>query len=349
MRKLLSMILAALFFAAQAGAQNVRINEGPSFGEITIGSTIVGSGTATRILFVGTGPVLDDSALLIFDEAAIRLTVGTGSGTSAGWHMGYGAASGVSGLYSTAVTPDAQNAALFALSTATYLNAPSGGTVHVAVNTISKMNVVGTAGSGPAITAGTAADNTPRALSASQTWTDGTSGNIAVVVNVDQGATGTGTGKLLSLQSGASGTTDVFNVNQAGTVSAASFTSASNYDVAASSYITFLGRVILRSPADSVLQIGNNAESALAYLSPVSTGILGIGTGASGSFAGRVKATSAIIAGTTIANLNASPTAGEIATITDQTAACPAKGVAPTAGGALVCVVYYTGAAWAGI
>jgi len=41
--------------------------------------------------------------------------------------------------------------------------------------------------------------------------------------------------------------------------------------------------------------------------------------------------------------------AGAIAHVTDQTAACPAKGVAPTAGGALICPVFYNGSAWVGL
>lgn len=41
-------------------------------------------------------------------------------------------------------------------------------------------------------------------------------------------------------------------------------------------------------------------------------------------------------------------TIGMIAYVTDQTAACPALGVAPTAGGALKCRVWYNGTAWVG-
>ena len=40
---------------------------------------------------------------------------------------------------------------------------------------------------------------------------------------------------------------------------------------------------------------------------------------------------------------------GMVAYVTDQITACPAKNVAPTAGGALKCTVFYNGTAWVGI
>lgn len=43
-----------------------------------------------------------------------------------------------------------------------------------------------------------------------------------------------------------------------------------------------------------------------------------------------------------------SGTIGMLAYVTDQSAACPALGVAPTAGGALKCRVWYNGSAWVG-
>ena len=65
--------------------------------------------------------------------------------------------------------------------------------------------------------------------------------------------------------------------------------------------------------------------------------------------AGNVSTAGQVVAGAfAIASL---PTgvSGAIAVVTDQTVACPAKGVAPTAGGAFVCPVFYTGAAWVGL
>ena len=174
MRKILSTILAALLFAAQASAQNVRINEGPSFGEITIGSTIVGSGTATRILFVGTGPVLADSALFTVDTTNKLLTVGlTSGGTSTGVVLGYLGSSGNAGIWpSTASAFNNTTAALYMNTTQTVLNVAAGGTIyHIIGDSAVKYTQVATAGAGPSITAGPATTDVA-ALSLTRTNND---------------------------------------------------------------------------------------------------------------------------------------------------------------------------------
>ena len=78
--------------------------------------------------------------------------------------------------------------------------------------------------------------------------------------------------------------------------------------------------------------------------SRISAGVWGAGTGAAGSFAGRIKLTSAIAAGVTVANLNAAPTTGEIQSVTDSLA--PVAGAAVAAGGAAKALVWYNGAQW---
>ena len=89
-------------------------------------------------------------------------------------------------------------------------------------------------------------------------------------------------------------------------------------------------------------------------LSRISAGLVGVGTGAAGSFAGSLKLTTltldglAVTKGYTVATLPAGVT-GAICHVTDQLTAVAAKGVAPTGGGAVNCVVYYNGAAWVGI
>lgn len=58
--------------------------------------------------------------------------------------------------------------------------------------------------------------------------------------------------------------------------------------------------------------------------------------------------TTPMLVGYAVASLPAG-TIGMLAYVTDQVTACPAKGVAPTNGGALKCVVLYNGTAWVGI
>ena len=87
------------------------------------------------------------------------------------------------------------------------------------------------------------------------------------------------------------------------------------------------------APAGSYI-LYNNSDGKLAYTVAPATGNV--------SFAAL-----AVSKSYAIASLPTGVT-GAIATITDQAAACPAKGVAPTAGGAIICPVFYNGAAWVG-
>ncbi len=65
------------------------------------------------------------------------------------------------------------------------------------------------------------------------------------------------------------------------------------------------------------------------------------------SFAGPTFTTPPLLPGYAIASLP-SGTIGMQAYVTDQSVACPALAVAPTAGGAIKCRVWYNGTAWVG-
>ena len=84
--------------------------------------------------------------------------------------------------------------------------------------------------------------------------------------------------------------------------------------------------------------------NSITNVSWISNGLVGIGTGAQGSFAGRLKLTSAIAVGVAVASLNAAPTTGEIQSVTDSLA--PALGATVAAGGAAKALVWYNGANW---
>jgi len=92
--------------------------------------------------------------------------------------------------------------------------------------------------------------------------------------------------------------------------------------------------------ADGAFRLGSTDTS----LSRISAGVTGVGTGAAGSFAGRLKLTSAIAAGVAVASLNAAPTTGEVQSVTDALA--PALGATVAAGGAAKALVWYNGANW---
>ena len=186
------------------------------------GSTITG-GATTQVLF-NSGGFVSSSANLTFTDTLINsgpgMKVGTSNGTSAGWYIGY-VSSGLSGLYPTSVTPSGVgNAAVYSNGAYLALSSPSASDiVYIQNGGNAKATFSGIAGAGLGITAGIAATNAPRALSVSQTWTDGTSSNIGIVGNFDMGATGTATGDLLQLNAGPDATTKAFAVSNLGGLS----------------------------------------------------------------------------------------------------------------------------------
>jgi hypothetical protein len=113
----------------------------------------------------------------------------------------------------------------------------------------------------------------------------------------------------------------------------------SNYSQAVSFFNTYMLAWASTGDANGTLDTS---------LSRISAGLVGLGTGAAASFAGRLKLTSTIVAATTVAALNASPTVGEISTVNDALAVT-AKGATVAAGGAAVSVVVWNGANWVGI
>jgi len=220
---------------------------------------------------------------------------GTGATTNAGLIVGYCGTSGFGCTYATTVTPGTNNYALAAGSALTILNAPASGTVQIGQNGVAKANFVDGAGRGMDITAGTTATNANRALSISQTWTDGTSSNIGIVGNFDMGATGTATGKLLSLQAGAAGTTEVFYTAQTGQVGATQYSALS-----AVSGTVLLGSTVSTSAfmgvrdggVTTVRNVGaygwvsnDNAGSGTVdtYISRPAAGIISFDTGTAGN------------------------------------------------------------------
>ena len=247
---------------------------------------------------IGMGASYATTDIILSRYAAKQLMIsgdGVGATTNSGWIIGYeGTNSGYSAMWSSNVTPTISNYALRVTGGDTSVGASVSGTaqVNLAPNNSVKLKVDSTAGYGASIIAGTSADNTQRALSISQGWTDGTTGNIGIVGNFDMGATGTATGKLLSLQAGAAGTTEVLSVNQAGQLTSGGLVSSiwqgQYWNTVDNSYtalenITANGNVKVHG----VLHIGNVTTNGI---SQVSAGVIGVGTGAAGSTAGTLRA-----------------------------------------------------------
>lgn len=145
----------------------------------------VSGGTAGCILYVdSSGNLKANDANLTYDATNIRLTVGTGSGAAAGWTLGNGA-NGYGFIWGTAVgTLSGTNYSLYADATTTELNSPSSPLI-LSVANVTKVSISGTAGAGPAITAGTAVTDVA-ALSITRT-----NNNAAVATGVDINITDT--------------------------------------------------------------------------------------------------------------------------------------------------------------
>lgn len=173
------------------------------------GSIVVGAGAG--------GAPLTYTNLTYTETSGPRLQVGSGSGTSAGWILGYFNTSGQSAIYSSAVTPGAQNYALRGSSTFTEINAPGAPGLFLSVASDQKMLFGATAGSGPSITAGTATTDV-NALKISQTMNAAAVNFTGVKWTFTQGASGTGgSTKLLDILYGTSGSeASVFSISKGG-------------------------------------------------------------------------------------------------------------------------------------
>ncbi len=99
----------------------------------------------------------------------------------------------------------------------------------------------------------------------------------------------------------------------------------------------------------NALQASAAAAAAAPILAAVGTDTdIGVRIAPKGAGATQVGGPLTLLNGYAVGSLP-SGAIGMITYVTDQVTGCPAKGVAPTAGGAFKCVVFYNGAAWVGI
>ena len=196
--------------------------------------------------------------------------------------------------------------------------------------TSTKLSESSTAGAGLTIAAGTATTDVA-ALSITRT-----NNNAAVATGVKFTFTDTTSAAgFLAFQvlGGGAGSTNLFSVDKNGTVTSPTFVGSNNLSTGGALYMG----------SDSGLGVVLGA-SQTTNLSRISNGLVGVGTGAAGSFAGRIKATSGIVAAVAVGALNATPTVGEIQTVNDALA--PVAGAAVAAGGAANALVWWNGAQW---
>lgn len=212
MKKILAVFLALV--APIASAQ-VVIN--PGGGRAASGSAVSGCATAGAVLYMDASTLLACGAAPApnYDATNIRLTVGTGSTTQAGFIFGYSGISGKGSIWSSAVTPTSGNYAIRLDAATTVINSPNvnvGVSLRVADSAIAVVG--GASGRGAAIAAGTATAD-EQALSTTQTW------NAAGVTFTGHKYTVTDTASAAgSLHSqwlgGAAGATTLMSLSKAG-------------------------------------------------------------------------------------------------------------------------------------
>jgi len=232
-----------------------------------------------------------------------------------------------------------------------------------------KWNPTAAAGEGLILAAGTAT-TAVSALSQTQTWNNAAVAFNALDFTVTDTASAAGS-NALRIRGGAAGTTNLLSVNKSGQVVCGPTSVGSTAlpslcfpsDLNTGFYLGTGNQMIftvanadrmnfsdgLKLHASSYIGFSNTAYSVYGTamdiaISRVSAGVLGVGNGTAADFSGRPKLTSTIHAGVAIASLNASPTTGEIQSVTDSLV--PVIGSTVVAGGAAKALVWWNGANW---
>ena len=265
------------------------------------------TGAANSVPYFGGG-VLTDSSSLTYDDTTKRLTVGTGSGASAGWQIGYSASigSGYSEITSTSVTADGTNYALLANSATTFMNAPGATGVlrfrrgNTTIATLGAAgDVAGAAGAGFYLAAGTAA-SAVSALSLTQEWNY----NGAAINAVDWTFTDTSShANTLAwrVMGGASGTTLLASLARGGQFltggnigAGAAFYVNPNSVIAPTTWGAAMGTTGVVIASNATFRMSSTTSGEGTADTSVSrggaAGIVAIGTGAAGSTAGTLRA-----------------------------------------------------------
>lgn len=213
------------------------------------------------------------------------------------------------------------------------------------IETALKLSTAATAGAGPAIAAGTATTDV-QALSLTQTWNNAAIAFTARKTNITDTASAAGS-LIEDWQVGGSSKASIDKTGLGNFAGGLGWGAPG----AGRGFFTVNGG---NWTLGSGIGYGwsSNADGAAAFADTAlfrdSAGLVSIRTGGnpvipSNGF-GRLKVASAIAAGVAVGSLNASPTTGEIQSVTDALA--PAVGVAVASGGSAKALVWYNGAQW---
>ena len=186
---------------------------------------VVAGADVGGIPYCPTATTIATSANLLYTETSgPRLQVGSGSGTSTGLLLGYSGTSTWSGIWRTGdsaftwdtarllATPTLTIFGNNSNSAQTYIDAQAN--IYLRPSGSIKVDISGTAGAGPSITAGTATTDV-NALSATQTWNAAGVAFTGWKFTITDTASAAGS-LAMQILGGASGTTNLISVSKAG-------------------------------------------------------------------------------------------------------------------------------------
>ena len=329
MMKTFRSVFAALILAWSFEATAQNIGPAPGSSSLVIGTTAITGGTDTRVLFQD-GTTVGQDAGLTFGKTAKSLTIGGATLTGASapvlnltqtWNNAATVFTGISLNVTNTASAFASNLADFRRNGVSVTSIRGDGLVSV-------VGLADTAGSSFYL----AGNGVFLASSLVLAWTDGGPFNT-VDIGLRRDAAG-----VLAQRNGVSAQKDRLY---------ASFTDASNGSWAEWDTTT----------AATLILATNGNGSGLTTMGKFQINILGVNKLDFGVTTAAVWTASVPIAsastirpgGFTVAGLPAAGTAGRIAYVTDQLTTCAVKDAALTGGGAKVCAVFDTGAAWVGM
>jgi hypothetical protein len=263
--------------------------------------------TAGQILYADSTSSLTSNVNLVFSDAVNRLSVGAGGGATQGWVIGNNTP-GQGSIWPTEVTPTAANFWVSYANGAAYYQVVSNHVFRAGSGFPDKFTITSGAGVGPSITAGTAATDV-NALSITQTWNNAAVTFTGLRFTITDTSSAAGS-LALRILGGAAATTDLMALTKSGGLCGVAVRSGGGdfetYNTMANAEAQSVAfRAVALGYNFTGVRIGSNysyyfsanaggagdCNTVDTQISRISAGLVSIGNGTGGSFAGSLKLT----------------------------------------------------------